>query len=612
MSANPGQEQRAFWAILLAMGVLLVWSVLFPPPKPPPRPIAADRTIPAQEALSARPESEPLAVADPSSEEPARASGSLLGVSGGDDVLLQRDDETAAERVQIRVGGADVSLTFDGQGARLTEAVLHGFSEGDRPVQLLPENGAGALGSVLRIDGREFPLDRFVFNLVSDSQSSVGRRLVWELPLEEVTLRKTFTVPPEGHQLEVEHELVRDRAGLSAWGLSWGGGMRSTEEKKGKVRGAYFYGTALAEGKVQRKAPNQLGNGPLEYEGLTYFITSQNKYFVGAIVPRGDNQGPARLWQVSAGREAAPSVAGDILVERAAGLAANRVAYDVYIGPLDYAGLSALGLGLEGAVDLGARWIRPMSRTILAVLIWMHGIIPNYGVVIVLFSSVVNLLFFPLTFKSTRSMRDMAALKPRLDALKEKHKDEPEKLSKATMALYKEAGVNPLAGCFPLLLQMPIFFALYAVLFHTIELRQEPFVFWIRDLSQPDVVFNLPFALPLIGSGVALLPIIMGVTSYFQSKATMVDPNQKMMVTMMPIMMTFIFFTMPSGLVLYWLTSNLFTIGQKFLMKPSAVATAVVEEADTDSHGKGGGRKSGTKRKAGRGAGATRAGAKSK
>jgi len=264
-------------------------------------------------------------------------------------------------------------------------------------------------------------------------------------------------------------------------------------------------------------------------------------------------------------------------VERAAGLSSDRVGYDVYIGPLDYAGLSKLELGIEGAVDLGAKWIRPLSRTILGILIWMHGLIPNYGVVIVLFSSAINLLFFPLTYKSTRSMRDMAALKPRLDALKEKYKDEPQKMSEATMRLYKEAGVNPLAGCFPLLLQMPIFFALYAVLFHTIELRQEPFVFWIRDLSQPDVVFNLPFALPLIGTGIALLPIIMGVTSYFQSKATMVDPNQKMMVTLMPVMMTFIFFTMPSGLVLYWLTSNLFTIGQKFLLKPSAVATAVVE-----------------------------------
>ena len=204
----------------------------------------------------------------------------------------------------------------------------------------------------------------------------------------------------------------------------------------------------------------------------------------------------------------------------------------------------------------------------------MHDVVPNYGVTIILFSLAMNLLFFPLTYKSTKAMRHMSALKPKLDALKEKYKNEPQKMSEATMKIYKEAGVNPLAGCLPLLLQMPIFFALYAVLIRTIELRQEPFLWWVHDLSRPDVVFELPFAIPFIGAGVCVLPIVMGITSYFQSKQTMVDPTQKAMVIMMPIMMTFIFFTMPSGLVLYWLTSNVFTIGSKFFFKADPVPGA--------------------------------------
>jgi YidC/Oxa1 family membrane protein insertase len=186
-------------------------------------------------------------------------------------------------------------------------------------------------------------------------------------------------------------------------------------------------------------------------------------------------------------------------------------------------------------------------------------------------------------------MRQMSALKPRLDALKEKYKDDAQKLSEATMRVYKEAGVNPLAGCLPLLLQMPIFFALYAVLFRTIELRQAPFIFWIHDLSQPDVVYQLPFSLPLIGSGICLLPIVMGVTSYLQSKQTMVDPSQQSMVIMMPIMMTFIFFSMPSGLVLYWLTSNVFTLGTKYLFKPDA--DGVVGETAVAEISNGGGKR---------------------
>jgi len=579
---NGGQEQRAFWAIFLAMAVLLAWSVLFPPPKPPARPVVDEGAPAGEQAQLAEPTGEAPDLATPQRDS-ASSEGSLLGVSGGGDAILHRPEGTSAERVEVRVDGRDLALTIDGQGARLSEAVIHGFTAGqEQPVQLLPAGGLGALGSVLVLNGREFPLDQFVFSLVSDTQTSSGREIVWELPLDEVTLRKTFTIPPEGYLIRVQHELVNDRVGLSGWGVSWAGGMRVTEEVLGHTRGAYFYGTVMAEGKVQRKDPNQFRNGPIAWDGLSYFITVQNKYFVGAIVPQEDSQGPAKLWRTASGHDDAPAVGGEILVERSAGLASNRVAYDVYIGPLDYAGMARLDLGIEGAVDLGARWIRPLSRTILGILIWMHGILPNYGVVIILFSSAINLLFFPLTYKSTRSMRDMAALKPRLDALKEKYKDDQQKLSEATMRVYKEAGVNPLAGCFPLVLQMPIFFALYAVLFHTIELRQAPFVFWIRDLSQPDVVFHLPFALPLIGSGIALLPIIMGITSYFQSKATMVDPSQKAMTTMMPIMMTFIFFTMPSGLVLYWLTSNLFTIGQKFLLKPSAVAAAVAEEPEDD------------------------------
>jgi YidC/Oxa1 family membrane protein insertase len=121
---------------------------------------------------------------------------------------------------------------------------------------------------------------------------------------------------------------------------------------------------------------------------------------------------------------------------------------------------------------------------------------------------------------------------------------------------------------------MPIFFALYAVLFHTIELRGAPLFGWISDLSQPDVIFHLPFSLPLLGSGVAVLPIVMGITSYFQSKQMTMDPSQKMMTVMMPIVMTFVFFSFPSGLVLYWLTNNVLMIAQKALMKPSPLAQA--------------------------------------
>jgi YidC/Oxa1 family membrane protein insertase len=600
-----GQEQRAFLAILLAMGVILVWSYLFPA-GPPPRNQTGTEASPSEEVaavtepgaeevapFTAPGEASDTALADSAAAGDRSEAGSLLGLTRGSTQLTA---DERFDREHVEVVGTDVRLVLDSRGARVTEVELLGYEgrEGG-PVQLLPRDGPGALGSVLVHDGRDIPLDGFDFRLVSNEATPAGRRVVFELPLREVTLRKTFTVPAEGNVLQVDQEILDDRLGLGAWGLSWAGGMRVTEERLGTQRGPYFQGTVFAEGEVQRKDPSKARKEPIEFPGATRFVGIQNKYFLGAIVPRGDQQGPARLWRVplGSGSDEEASLAGEILVERTPGLASNQVTYDVYVGPLDYAKLKALDLGIEGAVDLGFSWIRPLSRVILSVVIGLHSIIPNYGVVIIVFALGMNLLFLPLTWKSTKSMRDMSALKPRLDALKEKYKDEPQKMSEATMRLYKEAGVNPLAGCLPLFIQMPIFFALYAVLIRTIELRQEPFVFWIRDLSQPDVVFNLPFSLPLIGTGVCLLPVIMGVTSYFQSKQTMVDPNQKAMLIMMPVMMTFIFFTMPSGLVLYWLVSNVFTISSKFFMKPSAVAESIAEEAEAPA-GKGGkGRKAG-------------------
>jgi YidC/Oxa1 family membrane protein insertase len=489
-------------------------------------------------------------------------------------------DTAAVERSIIEIETPTMALTLDGLGARLTRAALPKFREpSNGAVEILPQQGPGALGTVLTIGGRRKPLDSEMFRLAGDTGKfeEGKRRVVFELARGSFTLRKTFTVPESGNLLTVEHELIGEPQGLQSWGLSWAGGIRATEDFKGEAPRGYFQASVLAEGKVQKKNTSAVEHGVMEFPGQTYFLGIQNKYFLAAIVPRAE-QGPARIWKEDVGEKERKdvAVAGEILIDRSSGIASNQVGYDVYIGPLDFAALSATGLGIEGTVDLGYAWVRPLSQLILKLLIGMHKIVPNYGVVIILFSILTSLLFFPLTYKSTKSMRDMAALKPRLEALKQKHAKDPQKLSEATMKLYKEAGVNPLGGCLPLLLQMPIFFALYAVLFHTIELRGAPFVAWIQDLSQPDILFRLPFSIPFIGSAIGLLPIIMGITSFIQAKQSVVDPSQKAMTLMMPFVMTFVFFSFPSGLVLYWLTNNVMMILQRFMMKPSPVAEAAV------------------------------------
>jgi YidC/Oxa1 family membrane protein insertase len=238
----------------------------------------------------------------------------------------------------------------------------------------------------------------------------------------------------------------------------------------------------------------------------------------------------------------------------------------VYAGPLDYQDLKALGHGLDKAVDFGWKWISPLSRLIFAFLVLCYKVIPNYGWVIIILSALTKLIFHPLTQKSMKSMRQMQKIQPEVQKLRETHKKDAQALNKAIMELYRKRGVNPMGGCLPLVLQMPVFIALFNVLQKTIELRHAKFMFWIHDLSAPDVIARLPFSLPFIGSAVSLLPILMGIAMYLQQKMTTTDPKQAMMTYMLPVVFTVMFFKFPSGLVLYWLVNNILTIAHQYYL----------------------------------------------
>jgi YidC/Oxa1 family membrane protein insertase len=162
-------------------------------------------------------------------------------------------------------------------------------------------------------------------------------------------------------------------------------------------------------------------------------------------------------------------------------------------------------------------------------------------------------------------MKKMGQLNPKMTAIKEKYKDDPTKMNKMIMNLYKEEKINPAGGCLPLILQLPILYALFGVFRSTIELRQQPFILWIKDLSAPDVILQLPFKIPIIGiSQIAGLAALMGITMFIQQKMTVTDPKQKAMVYFMPIMLTLLFFSFPSGLNLYYFVFNLLSIGQQY------------------------------------------------
>ena len=248
-----------------------------------------------------------------------------------------------------------------------------------------------------------------------------------------------------------------------------------------------------------------------------------------------------------------------------------------YVGPKEYDRLKALGFGLDKAVHFGGfplpqsygglpmEWV---AVPILWLLRWFYGYTHNYGVAIILLTVLTKVVFFPLTIKSMRSMKAMQALQPQINALRSKHKSDPQRIQRETMELYREHKVNPLGGCLPMVVQIPVFYALYVALSVAVEMQNAPFVcfgrlfgmdLWICDLAAQDPTY--------------VLPILMGVSMFVQQKMTptMGDPRQAKMMLLMPVVFTFMFLNLPSGLVLYWTLSNVFQIAQQLYMERGGV-----------------------------------------
>jgi len=202
-----------------------------------------------------------------------------------------------------------------------------------------------------------------------------------------------------------------------------------------------------------------------------------------------------------------------------------------------------------------------ISQILLQLLGFLYRIVHNWGLAIVILSFLVYFMLYPLTLKQMRSMKEMQSLQPHIEELRKTHKDNPQKMNKEVMGLYRQHKVNPLGGCLPLLLQMPIFFALYQALMRTVALKGARFL-WIKDLSEPDRLFTLPSSLPVIGNEINILPIVMALGMFFQQKFSAVSTGgasaeqQKIMMIIFPLMFGFIFYHMPSGLVLYWLINS--------------------------------------------------------
>ncbi len=245
---------------------------------------------------------------------------------------------------------------------------------------------------------------------------------------------------------------------------------------------------------------------------------------------------------------------------------------DLFMGPKKLSILKAMHNGLDKAVKFG--WFDFLAKPFLWFMNFIYRYIPNYGIAIIILTIISKLVVWPLGNKSYKSMNQMKKLQPLMQEIKEKYKDDKQKMNQEMMALYKTYKVNPMGGCLPMLLQIPVFFALYQMLYQAIELRHAPFILWINDLSAPDRLFRFNFSIPFMEPpyGLPVLTIIMGATMILQQKMSPPpgDPAQAKMMMLMPIFFTVIFINFSSGLVLYWLVSNILSIAQQLYVQKKA------------------------------------------
>lgn len=468
-------------------------------------------------------------------------------------------------------------------------------------VQLINSKAGGDLsltfltldGKLITTSGFEFTPEQNKYNFNLSDRDSIALSFILKIS-DESYIRKTFKVYKGKYGFVTDFEFVGMNKVISNnnYTLNWQNGIRFIEKNsvdEATFSKAFYYAAeeefSLDANSANKKFEDE-ANGLIDWAGV------RNKYFAIVIIPqKGDTEGGVILEGEKIHR---PNFAEyenySVILKRSFNNSSyQKDSYQIYLGPVEYSTLKEHHPSLVAIVDFGTFFgltfiIRPIAEYVMLPLLkFLHSFISNYGLVIILFSLIIKIVLHPLTKQSMKSMKKMQLLQPKMAELKEKFKDNPQKMNQEVMKLYKTYGINPAGGCLPILLQMPILIALYGLFRATIDLRMEPFIFWINDLSVPDVIATLPFRIPIFSineiSGLALL---LGITMFLQQKMTVTDPRQKAMVYIMPIMFTLLFNSFPSGLNLYYFMFNLFSIAQQQYMNKFSPKIELVPVKQSD------------------------------
>lgn len=517
-------DRQALIAILLSALVLVGYQFFFSPqPTQPPQPQPAVEKVAENKSEAGT--------------KTAAVPTAVLPVTPAPDI-----DER-----EIRIENDLFSSVLSTRGGAVKHWELKQFKDKmGRDVVLLNKPGAlPAVGiganTAFDLSGVNFSSSSKDLTLGPDNKTG---KIVFEYAKDAVMVRRIYTFNYGSYDVELTDEI----AGLSEYWITLGSDFGITAKNDTvHVGPALLTGTDLKEFK-----PGDVKETKIFKDSLKW-IAQEDKYFFAALAPISQME-EARVWLNN----------GTPLIAFKGKPGQNT--FRLYAGPKDHDRLAALNLGLEHVIDFG--FFSIIARPLFWILKLFYRFVGNYGWAIILLTIAVRVPFIPLINKGQTSMKKMQEIQPKMTEVREKYKNDPKKMQVEMSELYKKHKVNPVGGCLPMLLQIPVFFALYKVLLVSIELRSAPFMLWVKDLSAPDTLFgHIPAMIPLIG-GFALgpLPIVMGITMVIQQKMTpsTMDPKQAKMMMLMPIVFTFMFLNFASGLVLYWLVNNLFGIAQQF------------------------------------------------
>lgn len=385
--------------------------------------------------------------------------------------------------------------------------------------------------------------------VLAEGQDKLSVVLAWK-SADGIAYQKIYTFHRDRYLIDVDFKVI-NKTGRTWEGFLYSQLRRKHIEQKGGLlalptyAGGAFY---TPEDQYEKYGFDDMAEAPLKRDVSNGWVALLQHYFVTALLPTRDTK--VQFFTRSLGEEHYSIGFKDLAVTRIAANSSGELKTQIFAGSKEHARLVKLPEGMELTVDFGILTI--LSAPLFWLLVKIHGVVANWGVAIILLTILIKLAFFPLSAASYRSMAHMRRVQPKIQSIKDRFGKDKAKLNTAMMDIYKKEKINPLGGCLPILIQIPVFISLYWVLLESVEMRQAPFALWIQDLSAPDPFF--------------VLPIIMGISMYIQHwlNPAVMDPVQKKIMLIMPGMFTIFFLFFPAGLVLYWVVNNVLSIAQQW------------------------------------------------